>query len=143
MNWGIMKIGKKSLITGLVALGITLAAAVPANAAAISDWTTGTKSSNYSSSDGSLTWRMTGCTITPARTGPGYASATQQMQLQKSTAVGFSSQGNSQLGCSATHSWSGKGSGTFRFQLNGAYYGSTYYGTAGTYLYSAQVTVGT
>jgi len=49
-----------------------------------------------------------------------YSSPKQQLQMQKDTLFGWASVGNTTTAPGISHSWGDLGSGTFRFQRNGA-----------------------
>lgn len=53
-------------------------------------------------------------------TGYTYVSPRHQLQMQKSTLFGWTSLGNTTTNTGVAHSWGDLGSGTFRFQWNGA-----------------------
>lgn len=53
-------------------------------------------------------------------TGYTYVSPRQQLQMQKSTLFGWISLGNTTTNTGVVHSWGDLGTGTFRFQWNGA-----------------------
>ena len=53
--------------------------------------------------------------------GTAFPSTSQQIQLQQNTIFGWTSKGNSTKNTGVSHSWANPGSGSFRFQWNGAH----------------------
>ncbi len=53
--------------------------------------------------------------------GTAYPSTSQQLQLQQNTIFGWKSKGNTTTNTGVAHVWTNPGSGSFRFQWNGAH----------------------
>jgi hypothetical protein len=53
--------------------------------------------------------------------GTAYSSTSQQLQLQQNTILGWTSKGNTTTNTGVAHVWANPGSGSFRFQWNGAH----------------------